>query len=191
MAKYNFECTCFLGMSHCGSVTVDGEGFVELTDEEVAALVALIKEKGSSDVEEIGLEEALPEIYTKLDEAFYEAAFEAEKDHWLWEGYHDGYYEYDTYELMDHCELNCGFNFVYDQEQFLDEDGELDEYALEEAKLEAFEEWLDDYLIGLSKDECHSFFEEQMNAELECDGMGGEYEITIPPTIVEMAGGIQ
>jgi hypothetical protein len=29
-----------------------------------------------------------------------------------------------------------------------------------------------------------------MNAELECDGMGCEYEITIPPTIVEMAGGI-
>ena len=69
MGTYDFDCSSFLGMSHCGSVTADGTGSVELTDDEVAALVALMKEKDSSDVEEIGLKEALPEIYEKLDAA--------------------------------------------------------------------------------------------------------------------------
>jgi hypothetical protein len=187
MGTYDFDCSSFLGMSHYGSVTADGTGTVELTDEEVAALVALMKEKDSSDVEEIGLKEALPEIYEKLDAAFHEAAFNAEKDHWLWEGYHNGYYEYDSYELMEYCEANCGFTYEFDEEEYLDEDGELDEDAIDEAKLEAFEEWLDDYLIGLDKEECHRFFEEQMHAELDCDEMGCEYEIEIPQAIIDMA----
>ena len=187
MAKYNIDCTSFLGMSHCGSVTADGEGTVELTDEEVASLIEIIKEKGSSDVEELGLEEVLPEIYEKLDDACRQAAFEGEKDHWLWEGYSNGYYEYDTYELMDYCESECGFDFEYDEDEYLDEEGELDEDALDEAKLEAFEEWLDDYLIGLDKEERNRFFEEKMNAGLDCDGMGCDYEVVIPQAIIEMA----
>ena len=187
MGTYDFDCSSFLGMSHCGSVTADGTGTVELTDEEAAALVALMKEKDSSDVEEIGLKETLPEIYEKLDAAFHEAAFNAEKDHWMWEGYHNRYFEYDTEELMEYCEENCGFDFGYDDMDYLNEDGGLDVDAVMEAKEEAFEEWLEEYLIELDTEERHRFFEEQMHAELDCDEMGCEYEIEIPQAIIDMA----
>ena len=187
MAEYDIYCTSFLGMSHCGSVTADGEGTVELTDQEVASLIELIKEKGSSDVEELGLKEVLPEIYEKLDDAYRQAAFEGEKDHWLWEGYSSGYYEYDTYELMDYCESNCGFNFEYDEEDYLDEDGELDEDVLDADKLDAFQEWLDEYLIDLGKEERNRFLIEKMNADLNYEDMGCDYEVEIPQAIVEMA----
>lgn len=187
MAIYEIFCTSFLGMSHCGCVTAEGEGKVELTDEEVASLVNLIKEKGCSDVEGLGLEDALPEVYEKLDDACREAAFEGERDHWLWEGYSNGYYEYDTYGLMDYCESECGFSFEYDEEEYLDEDGELDEDVLDEAKLEAFEEWLDDYISGLDKEERNRFLVEQMNAEVDMDGVECDYEVVIPQAIIEIA----
>ena len=187
MATYHFNCTCFLGMSHCGSVEADGAGTVELTDKEVAALVALMKEKDSSDVEAIGLKDALPEIYEKLDAAFHEAAFNAEKDHWLWEGFNSGYYEYDIEELIEYCEENCGYEFSFDEMDYLNEDGGLDVETAMEGKIETFPEWLEDYLFSLDIEERHKFFEEKLNAQLDCDDMGCEYEIEIPQAIIEMA----
>jgi hypothetical protein len=42
MAEYSFDCTSFLGMSHCGSVTAEGEGVVELYDDEMVIPQAII-----------------------------------------------------------------------------------------------------------------------------------------------------
>jgi hypothetical protein len=56
MAEYKIECEQFLGFSHSGSVTTSGESTIELSDEEVATLVQLIREKGTTDVGELGLE---------------------------------------------------------------------------------------------------------------------------------------
>lgn len=42
MAEYSFDCTSFLGMSHCGSVTAEGEGVVELFDDEMVIPQAII-----------------------------------------------------------------------------------------------------------------------------------------------------
>ena len=39
-----------MGFSHCGEVMADLEGQIELTDEEAAQLVALMREKKSCDV---------------------------------------------------------------------------------------------------------------------------------------------
>ena len=46
-----------------------GEAILELTDEEVDALVELIERKGTADIEELNLADALPEVYEKLDAA--------------------------------------------------------------------------------------------------------------------------
>ena len=58
---------------------------------------------------------------------------------------------------------------------------------MDEAKLEAFEEWLDDYISGLDKEERNRFLVEQMNAEVDMDGVECDYEVVIPQAIIEMA----
>ncbi len=48
MAEYKIECEQFLGFSHSGSVYTSGESTVELSDEEVATLVQLMREKNTT-----------------------------------------------------------------------------------------------------------------------------------------------
>ena len=194
MALYSIESEQCLGMSHHGAVTVNGESAVELSDEEVDILVKLIKEKNSTDVGDLDLETLHPDIYKKLDEAYSDMAYRAEEIHWLWEGYNNGYFEYDSEKLMDYCEKELGFEFEYDvKDYYLDdpedleegEEPEIDEDMLEEDKSDAFSEWLDDYLSDLSDDEARDFFYNHMDADLNMDGV--EYTVGIPEAIVAKA----
>lgn len=193
MALYSIESEQCLGMSHHGAVTVNGESAVELSDEEVDILVKLIKEKGTIDVEELDLENLYPDIYEKLDDAYRNMAYNAEEMHWLWEGYNNGYYEYDVYELMDYCEKNLGFSYEFKPEEYFDEDDleyykedpESYEDEIEEAKNDAFSEWLDDYVSGLDDDEAREFFYNHMNADLDMDNV--EYTVEIPQAIINKA----
>ncbi len=52
-----------------GDMFIGDEGYVELTSEEVKTLVDLIRDNGTSNVEEIELEENYPDIFEKLDNA--------------------------------------------------------------------------------------------------------------------------
>ena len=194
MALYSIESEQCLGMSHHGAVTVNGESAVELSDEEVDILVKLIKEKHSTDVGDLDLETLHPDIYKKLDEAYSDMAYRAEEIHWLWEGYNNGYFEYDSEKLMDYCEKELGFEFEYDvKDYYLDdpedleegEEPEIDEDMLEEDKSDAFSEWLDDYLSDLSDDEACDFFYNHMNADLNMDNV--EYTVQIPEAIIAKA----
>ena len=194
MALYSIESEQCLGMSHHGAVTVNGESAVELSDEEVDILVKLIKEKNSTDVGDLDLETLHPDIYKKLDEAYSDMAYRAEEIHWLWEGYNNGYFEYDSEKLMDYCEKELGFEFEYDvKDYYLDdpedleegEEPEIDEDMLEEDKWNAFSEWLDDYLSDLSDDEARDFFYNHMDADLNMDGV--EYTVGIPEAIIAKA----
>ena len=193
MALYSIESEQCLGMSHHGAVTVNGESAVELSDEEVDILVKLIKEKGTTDVEALDLENLYPDIYEKLDDAYRDMAYNAEEMHWLWEGYNNGYYEYDVYELMNYCEKNLGFSYEFKPEEYFDEDDleyykedpESYEDEIEEAKSEAFSEWLDDYVSGLDDDEARDFFYEHMDADLNMDNV--EYTVEIPQAIINKA----
>ena len=186
MALYSIESEQCLGISHSGAVTVNGESAVELSDEEVDILVKLIKEKGTTDVEELDLENLHPAIYKKLDEAYYSMAYEAEEMHWLWEGYYSGYFEYDEDKLKEYCKANCGFSYVFNKEENgYDEDEEVDEYEIEDAENEAFSEWLDEYVKGLSDDEARDFFYNHMDADLDMDNV--EYTVEIPPAIINKA----
>ena len=194
MALYSIESEQCLGMSHHGAVTVNGESAVELSDEEVDILVKLIQEKNSTDVGDLDLETLHPDIYKKLDEAYSDMAYRAEEIHWLWEGYNNGYFEYDSEKLMDYCEKELGFEFEYDvKDYYLDdpedleegEEPEIDEDMLEEDKSDAFSEWLDDYVSGLSDDEARDFFYEHMDADLNMDGV--EYTVGIPEAIIAKA----
>ena len=185
---FEIECEVCLGMSHCGAVYASSNGTIELSDAEVSKLVALIKEKGSSDIKELDLENTYPEIFEKLDDAYYRIAYEAEELHWLWYGYHEGVYEYDTDELLSYCESECGFVFDGDKEDFMDENGDFDEGAYEEAKMEAFlDDWLIPYIESLDTPGQIDFLQNQMNASVEMDGSEVSYEVCIPEGIIELA----
>ena len=186
MALYSIESEQFLGMSHSGGVTVNGESAVELSDEEVDILVKLIQENESTDVEELDLKNLYPAIYEKLREAYYNMAYDAEEMHWLWEGYYSGYYEYDNNELKEYCKKECGFTFEFDKvEAGYDEDEDIDEMDLEDFENEAFDKWLSDYVRGLSDDEARDFFYNHMNAGLDMDNI--EYTVEIPQAIINKA----
>ena len=193
MALYSIESEQFLGMSHTGEVTVNGESAVELSDEEVDILVKLIKENNSTDVEELDLENLHPDIYSKLDEAYHDMAYNAEEIHWLREGYDNHYFEYDEDKLMDYCEKNLGFSFEFKPEEYFDED-ELEDYKespdsyedeIYEEKNRVFSEWLDDYVESLSDDEARSFFYDHMDADLDMDNV--DYTVEIPAPIIKKA----
>ena len=193
MALYSIESEQCLGMSHSGAVTVNGESAVELSDEEVDILVKLIKENDTTDVEELDLENLHPTIYNKLDDAYRDMAYDAEEMHWLWEGYNNGYFEYDIDELMEYCEKELGFSYEFKPEEYFDEDDleyykeypESYEDEIEEAKNDAFSEWLDDYVNGLGDDEARDFFYNHMNADLDMDNV--EYTVGIPQAIINKA----
>jgi hypothetical protein len=68
MAKYRIECEQCLGISHSGAVYTDGEGTVELTDEEVATLIQLIRQKKTTSVSKLNLKTSHPELYAKLNQ---------------------------------------------------------------------------------------------------------------------------
>lgn len=179
MAKYKIECEQCLGISHFGAVTTGGESTVELSDEEVATLVKLIQEKNTTDVNELGIASSHPDLYAKLDKAYRDMACHEEYMYWLRNGYENGCYEYDEEELMDYCERECGFSFE------CDEDDDLDEDELYDAKSEAFCEWLDDYVDSLNDDDLIKFMREHMDAEVEVDDV--EYTVKIPEEIIRKA----
>jgi len=185
MAEYKIECEQCLGFSHSGPVYTEGESTVELSDEEVATLVKLIQEKNTTDVDKLDLKSSHPNLFKKLDDAYCKMARHAEYMHWLWEGYENGYYEYDEEELMSYCGRECGFSFEYDENDYLNDNGELDEEELGYAKSDAFTSWLDDYVRSLSDDDAADFFNEHMDAGVEVDDV--EYTVAIPEEIIQKA----
>ena len=187
MAKFKIETEVFFGISHCGAVTENAEGFVELTEQDVNTLVELIKEQKTADIEELKLKKRYPEIYNKLFEAYREISSPVFILHWLWEGFYDpDCFEYDNEELKEYCRQNCGFVFDYDENDYL-ENGEINDICLKDDEDEVFNDWLITYLEGLEPDEAIDFFYDHLNAELDGSMDGSEFEVQIPPEIVEMA----
>ena len=186
MAKYNIECEQCLGFSHSGAVYAYGEGSVELTDEEVNTLVQLIRQKKTTSVSKLKLKTTHPDLYAKLDKAYHDMAQHAETMHWLWEGYENGYYEYDEGELMDYCEQELGFTFEYDEDDYLDDENQFDEEMMLYDKNDAFRSWLYDYLHSLSDSEVLTFMNEHMDACIE-DEEVEKYTVAIPEEIIRKA----
>jgi hypothetical protein len=193
MALYSIESEQCLGMSHHGAVTVNGESAVELSDEEVDILVKLIKEKGTTDVEELDLENLYPDIYKNLSDAYRDMAHDAKEMELLWEGFYSGFFDCDFYELMDYCEKNLGFYFFLNPKDYFSdeelayfkENPESYEEIVDEAKSEAFGDWLIDYVFDLPDDEARDFFYNQMHAKLNMDDV--EYTVGIPQAIINKA----
>lgn len=164
--------------SHYGVCECQGTGTVSLSDEQAEIIRGLALEKDTQDVRQTGLKESHPEIYAILDEAYRDLALKTESEYWMWEGYRNGNYTCDFYELMEYCKEVLGFRFNAIDMNITDED------EAEEAEVEAFQDWLDDYVGGLETEECRRFFSEQMGIDVDCSLNEIEYEILVPEEIL-------
>ena len=189
--KYSIKVDVCLGFSHCGGVTTKGEGFVELSDEEVQTLVELMKSKKTTEASDLGLKRKHPDLYSKLNSAYSEAACYAEKRHWIMDGFKQGEGEYyDLDEAKKYCieqglyvpyECSESLDYFYDDE----EEEEDDEKYNDENDNWDFCQWLCGYLEDLDNKTVCDFFYEHINNRLDLDDI--EYDvIDIPEEIKQM-----
>ncbi len=200
MPLFSIDTEVLLGISHSGEVTAEGTGTVELTDEEVQKLIDLIRENnGETDVEKLELEEKYPDIYETLDEAYRDAASEANFREWLMEGYERDYFS-EPEDFMDAVEADGLFKFEITPEMIeeyrdnmgLEEDEEIDQDDLDEyfedAKRDAFYECIGEYYNSLDDDGKVDFIEQYYGDVMDEGDPGGfDYEVQIPPEIIRMA----
>lgn len=186
MPIFSINTETVLGISHFGVEATTGEGTVELTNEEVQQLIELIRENGGeTDVDKIELEDKYPRIYKILDEAFREVAANAEYDYWVRAGYENGWYDVSSEEIIETCESKYGFHFEYKPEDFFIEGGtEVDEDALIDAKMEALDDWIDDY-CSEHPDKKIAFLSDVFHLEPNVDDV--DYDVEIPPAIIKIA----
>lgn len=165
-----------------GDESACGEAMLVLTNEELDALVALIKKKGTADIDELELDEEMPEVYAKLDAGCLAAARVAEEDYWLEYGWEDPDC-FNPEDAMEKVEKEYGYKFEYKEEDFRDKDGNVDESEIEDAKLEHFTEWATNYKDSLRDDEERRKF---MRLFVSVDVSDVDYEVEIPEEIVWM-----
>ena len=200
MLTFSIDTEISLGISHSGEVTADGTGTVELTDEEVQQLIDLIRENGGeTNVEILELEEKYPDIYETLDEAYGDAARDAAFREWVIRGYERNYFE-EPDDFMEAAEADGLFKFEYTEEQLdefkeafdYDDDEELDQDDLEEyfeeVKRIAFDDCIAEHYNSLDEDGKIAFIEKYYAEALEdWDSSDVDYDVEIPPAIIEMA----
>ncbi len=174
MAKYDFKVRVCMGCRCNGAgVYESGKGSVELNDEDVQQLVALMQERNTSDSYELELEDTLSEIYAKLSDAEGAVAYRVNALHWM-KGARSGC-DYDEEELIDYCRANCGYS-----ERGYDEEAESVE--------DHFWGWLTDYLQTADIETIQTIYLDYLyfDPEVFCM-MDGAYDVTIPAKIVKMA----
>ena len=185
--KYSIDATYCLGYSCCGEEVAFGSGYVDLTDEETNTLVALVKEKQTRDVEELNIEDTHPDLYEKLEKAYYNMKFMA----WVEEGINNGgIVPSEDEDLMEWCKQNAGF--AYDPNKKTEAEDDYDEDELEETDKECFQfdewfsEWLSGYIKTLDNDQAFDFFCDHLSSHVDLSL--SEVKVKIPCKILEMAG---
>ena len=186
MPTFKIETEQSLGFTHCCEVTTGGSGEVEMTDEEVRQLIDLIRENdGETDVETLGLKEKYPDLYEKLDDAYRDVAIDALWRFLVIDGYENHYYE-EPEGVIETAERDYGFKFEYDENDFIPEgETEMDEDEFNEARSEAFYDWVDEYRQTLNENDEAMFLDTLFQMEPELDMY--DYEVEIPEEIIKMA----
>ena len=185
MAVFDISDDVCMGWSCTGPVYDDGKGSVVLSKRDVETLVKLIREKGTTDVEELGLESEHPKLYQKLYRAYRKMEMETITRHWLWKGYQYGEYDEQKEELKKYCRRYCGWHFEFNPESHIGWDGEMDEEAIEDEEMFAFEDWFDDYILHADIKKVEHIFYQVLKAEQDDDEI--EPYVQIPKAIIDMA----
>lgn len=186
MAQYSFTCERYDGYSHSGDMTSTVKGTVELSDEDVATLVKLMRESGTSDIEELELEETEPRIYNILYEACSDACFASAQIDSLLFDYYNSEYDCDKGAFIEFC-FSLGFKLKRDMEEYQDSDGNFCWYKMNDFEDFEFRHWLENYLKSMSLDEAEDFFKEYIHGELEEYETDYDISVVIPQAIIDMA----
>ena len=191
MAKYLIDAEVCMGCNCMGAgVYSDGSALIEISDEEVAQMVALMQQHNSSKVKAIGLAEAMPELYKRLEDAYHDAAYRANALHWLDTALFEG--EFDEMGLIEYCEQNCGYEYTKsaDEDDLYEEEEEYDEYEdeLDDDKREDFHAWLAVYLERADLSTLHTIYLDYLGFD-ECvfDLEEDAYSVEIPQEIIKKA----
>lgn len=184
--KITVEEDLCLGCSHSGSVCANAYGEFEMADADVETLVALIREKGTTDINELGIEQSHPTIYDLLEKEIYKIYQIAGTAHFIREEI-DDYFEYDD-GVIDYCIQKYGFD---PDKECEDEEYEDEEYEDEEEEYEAklhsrFVNWISFYASTLSDKELVDFNSDTVNIAINFDAY--DFELEIPRQIIDLAG---
>jgi superfamily I DNA/RNA helicase len=160
-----------------------------MPDDYVETLVALIREKQTTDIEELDVETSHPDIYKLLRDEIVVMLHNAVSGYDMREFIFADGWDVDTDELIDYCRQNCGF-----KDSYFDEKNEETHKIKEEQFYDRFWAWYHDYVDTAPFEEIHNLFYELYDTEYECDELGFEYyqdyypSIFIPQQIIDMAG---
>jgi hypothetical protein len=182
----------------CSYTIADAHGEFEMADADVETLVALIREKGTTDIDELGIEQSHPAIYEQLNEEIDLMRYYSARNHWMRESIFNDEWDVDTDELIDYCKRYCGFKDSYfdDEDVDFDEDEDFDQEAYDKAQREKEEEfydrfwtWYHHYVDTAPYEDISDLFYELYDTECECDfGFGYDTDPFIPQQIIDMAG---
>ena len=187
----------------CSYTIADAHGEFEMADADVETLVALIREKKTTDIDELGIEQSHPAIYEQLNEEIDLMRYYSARGHSMREAIFNAECEWDvdTDELIDYCRQNCGFKDSYfdeeDEEDLgFDYDGDFDEEAYAKAQREKEEEfydrfwaWYHHYVDTAPNEDIDKLFHRLYDKNYECD-FNFDYDTDpfIPQQIIDMAG---
>ena len=171
----------------------DKEYFVNLSDSEVEILVKLIKENMSTNVKDLYLEPLYPEIFEKLDRAYFKKECNVKKIMGILDDYRNYNSVYDICGLASYCEWNHDYSFNFDPEEYFnkvdledfEENPGLYEDEINEVESDIFNRWFDDYLSKLSQDEFMDFYCDLVRNGILVGRV--DYTVKIPFAIIKKA----
>ena len=188
MAVFDISDYVCMGWSCSGPVYEDGKGSVVLSKGDVETLVKLIREKGITDVEELGLKSAHPRLYQKLYRAYQKMEIEAKTRHWLRVGIRYGLDEKEMEAMKKYCRRYCGWHF--DLESHLEWDDEMDEMDEDDITYEEnmdFQQWFEAFIEEADIKKMKYLLYQVLEAEF--DDEDAEPYVQIPKAIIDMAEG--
>ena len=181
MAVFDISDYVCMGWSCTGPVYDDGKGSVVLSKRDVETLVKLIREKGTTEVEELGLESTHPKLYQKLYRAYRKMDSETTIRHWLWQDYEYGECDKQMEALKKYCKRYCGWHFDPDSVWCDDEDD------LEEEENMDFRQWFGEFFDEVDIKKLEHIFYHVLKAERVEEII--EPYVKIPKAIIDMAEG--
>ena len=150
---------------------------IELSSSEVLFLINLMKEKGTTDVESLDLENSNKKIYQKLWNKCFEASLQNEKSYCL-ENHFSELVKWNKSELYRHCIEHCGYvPATEDDYEEVEPEKPWDSYH--------FNEWLKWYLDEIPYKDKYRLIDMFGNIEWDLDSV--YCEVQIPETIIKMA----
>lgn len=167
---------------------IDIYGEFEMPDEYLETLVALIREKQTTDIEELDVETSHPDIYKLLRDEIVAMLHNAVSGYDMREFIFADGWDVDTDELIDYCRQNCGF-----KDSYFDEKNEETHKIKEEQFYDRFWAWYHNYVDTAPFEDIHNLFYELYDTEYEYNELGFEYYqdyypfIFIPKQIINLA----